>query len=343
MCSINHELKAIYIHLPKNGGLYVQKILEDFYNFKTLYFTHENHNDFSDLNVADIEPENNGFINFKKKGLLRYHMSSEKYNTVANLSQEKWKSYYKFTFIRNPYDKLVSAYKYINSNNYANKKVSFHQFIDNKDMCSDYTYFHAFISQYQQLLDLNNEMNINYFGKFENLNTELIHILKNIGVKKISHYPVIEKNIAINRSIVDKNYASYYDDELLQKVNKIFDEDFVHFNYKKNENIEDLMVDSEKFYISNDTLQNKNKRIMESILLQVNDPDPDPGSLDDFNLLDKNMNNVNQQLLLNEIKEKQKIQKKREEMMGNFKFIKNNLSNLINLSIKQQSAIISYK
>ena len=29
MCSINHELKAIYIHIPKNGGLYVEEILEN--------------------------------------------------------------------------------------------------------------------------------------------------------------------------------------------------------------------------------------------------------------------------------------------------------------------------
>ena len=337
MCSINHELKAIYIHLPKNGGLYIQKILEDFYNFKTLYFTHENHNEFSDLNVSDIEPENNGFINFKKKGLLRYHMSSKKYNTVANLSEEKWKTYYKFTFIRNPYDKLVSAYKYINSNNYANKKISFNQFIEQKDYCSDYTYFHSFISQYQQLLDLNNEININYFGKFENLNIELIHILKNIGVKKISHYSVIEKNISINRSNIDKNYASYYDTELLQKVNHIFNEDFEYFNYTKNKTVDDLITDSEKYYISNDTLQNKNKRIIDTVLLQDN------GSIDDFNLLDKNTNGVDRQLLLKEIKEKQDIQKKREEMLKHYKYIKDNIGNMINLSIIKQTNLFGNK
>jgi hypothetical protein len=29
MCSINDDSKTIYIHVPKNGGLYVEHILKD--------------------------------------------------------------------------------------------------------------------------------------------------------------------------------------------------------------------------------------------------------------------------------------------------------------------------
>ena len=48
MCSINHDLELIYVHTPKCGGLYIQRLLETFYNFKTYYFTHENHDNFID-------------------------------------------------------------------------------------------------------------------------------------------------------------------------------------------------------------------------------------------------------------------------------------------------------
>ena len=37
MCSINHDLKAIYIHVPKNGGLYVEQILKRYYGFELDY------------------------------------------------------------------------------------------------------------------------------------------------------------------------------------------------------------------------------------------------------------------------------------------------------------------
>lgn len=326
MCSINHELKAIYIHLPKNGGLYIQKILEEFYGFKTMYFTHENHNLFSDLSIENIQPENNGFINFKKQGLIRYHMTSEKYSNAVNLTPEKWNTYYKFTFIRNPYDKLVSAYKYINSNNYGNKKVTFQQFVENKDNCSEYTYFHAFISQYQQLLNLNNEININYFGKFENLNNELINILKIIGVKKIEHYSIIEKNISINRSNVDKNYALYYNNDILEKVNDILSEDFLYFKYKKNKTMEELIDDSNIYYISNDTFKKNNENIMSTILLHC-----EINTIEDenTNLLDNE--NIKKQLLLNEIEEKQK---KRNQIIAHHEYILKNIGTMLCNNIK---------
>ena len=31
MCSINHNLKAIFIHIPKNGGSYISEILSKNY------------------------------------------------------------------------------------------------------------------------------------------------------------------------------------------------------------------------------------------------------------------------------------------------------------------------
>ena len=48
MCLITDDLKCIFIHTPKCGGLFVQKVLEQFYGFTTYYFTHEDHNQFVD-------------------------------------------------------------------------------------------------------------------------------------------------------------------------------------------------------------------------------------------------------------------------------------------------------
>jgi hypothetical protein len=46
MCSINHDLKAIFIHIPKTGEFYTHNILEKYYNFKTIYFFNRNINVF---------------------------------------------------------------------------------------------------------------------------------------------------------------------------------------------------------------------------------------------------------------------------------------------------------
>ena len=48
MACINHQLKAIYIHLPKVGGLYIENILIKFYGFKSIKFGRKDHDEFNE-------------------------------------------------------------------------------------------------------------------------------------------------------------------------------------------------------------------------------------------------------------------------------------------------------
>lgn len=229
MCSINHELKAIYVHVPKNGGLYIQHILEKYYNFKTLYFTRSDHNKYDPkINIQSNLPIN-GFIKIRKDGILRYYKTSIEHNNFTNMTDDKWNSYYKFTFVRNPYSKFVSAYKYL----ITNQCIPFEQFIDNIQSYNNYIYTHAFITQYDHLIDDNGNLNYNYIGKFENLNEDLVKILFEIGISKIKHGEYINKNIIINNSLVTKNYTEYYNPNILNKINDLFNIDFEMFNYTK--------------------------------------------------------------------------------------------------------------
>ena len=50
MISINHNLKAIYVHIPKTGGLYVEHILTNVYDFVKLYPTDLNDKFYNLLN-----------------------------------------------------------------------------------------------------------------------------------------------------------------------------------------------------------------------------------------------------------------------------------------------------
>ena len=42
MCSVNHDLKAIFIHIPKTGGLYVEETLIKNYGFIRDYSIKQN-------------------------------------------------------------------------------------------------------------------------------------------------------------------------------------------------------------------------------------------------------------------------------------------------------------
>lgn len=261
MCSINHDLKAIFIHIPKCGGLFIEKILEKKYNFVTHYFTHENNKEFMGDEVIDndnnVSNKVKGFLRIKKNGVLKYYMSSEIHNKLSGMTAEKWKTYTKFTFIRNPYDRFISGWKYLLDNK-CTKYSDIFDFVLNKDNIDNYCYFHTFVSQYENLLNMDNVIDINYFGRFENLNEDLCDILLKIGVKQLNHREIIFNNFKLNKSS-HENYSTYYNVQLLNEINNLLDDDFKYFNqFNKVNNIKELKEESKKYYISNDDFNRNN-------------------------------------------------------------------------------------
>jgi hypothetical protein len=78
---INRDLKAIYIHLPKVGGLYIENILMSFYNFKQIRFGRQDHDDFNEnknmTKFSDIKVKEESILQLRNKGLTMYFDSSD--------------------------------------------------------------------------------------------------------------------------------------------------------------------------------------------------------------------------------------------------------------------------
>jgi hypothetical protein len=214
MCSINHDKKAIFIHIPKNGGSYVAEVLSKYYGFKNYYLQRPDHASFCLGKDSSVDKHEN-----KIHGTLVYYKTSPYINRIMGMNEKKWSNYFIFTFIRNPYDRIVSGWNYVNN---SNNKVAFKQFINMN--VNSYDYWHAFMSQSRHLIDLNAKIRADYIGKFENLEEDLKSVLNRLG------YNVVHKPFVKNGKKHDK-YITYYDNESLEKVNLICKEDFTNFDY----------------------------------------------------------------------------------------------------------------
>jgi hypothetical protein len=246
--SINHKLKAVYIHLPKCGGSYVEKILENYYEFILDNILKEDSDYVMDTYLLPV----------KSRGALRFYINSSYIQQKYDMSNDKWNQYYKFTFVRNPYTKTISAYLFFKAhyNIVIEEGATFPSFIEflniirngvndkfykNHNFLYYFHYYHFLITQYEHVIDNNGNININFIGKFENLNKELIEVLNNLKLKiELKHIDEIKNNSKVNHTRKFKNIDYYFDQEALIFINSHFEKDFVFFGYKRYFTIDEL-------------------------------------------------------------------------------------------------------
>ena len=227
MCSINHDMKAIYIHIHKTGGTTISMILKKYYGFKIYYLHRPDHDTFC------FNKTKKKYINYENKihGVINYYKTSPFINKKMNMNQKKWDEYFKFCFIRNPYDRIVSGWFHINRFN-----IPFQNFINLKDKVNDVEYVHMFMPQYRSMINEKAQKYINHIGDFDNLDNELIEILKKIGFKEVIHKVGEKLNVRNHKDF----YTYYENQETLDKVNLLMKEDFDNLKYEKINNIEEF-------------------------------------------------------------------------------------------------------
>jgi len=232
MCSINHDKKAMFFHIPKTAGIYIRTSLQKYYDFDLYLLNRNDHIEFCNTNPK--YNDNNKLSFCCNKGVVNYYKSSKYLNEIMEMDDEKWNEYFKFCVVRNPYEKAISAWNYIMETEMLN--IDFDKYLTFKDIVSENEYWHIFLSQYDNMLDENGIMIVNHTIKYENLEEELEKTLLSIGFDKITHNNKKMKNVREH-----KPYKEYYTQESLDIINGIYEKDFEFFGYKKFTNIDDFL------------------------------------------------------------------------------------------------------
>ena len=235
MIYINHQKKAIFIHIPKTGGTYIGPTLVKYYGFTSyLHIISKRRPDhdaicktrYFKMILTGNPTYDNSFFN-KLVGLLVYFKTSDYFNDIMNMTEEKWNTYTKFCFIRNPYDRALSGWKHIDT--IFNLKSVFSNYLSqNKYNITDIEYGHIFMSQKTQIQDVDGTCGVDLIGRFENLENDFICILHKIGFEKILHTPKKEN---VSNKTGSENYV--FEKISIKIMNEIFADDLEMFHYKK--------------------------------------------------------------------------------------------------------------
>jgi len=192
---ISHDYKFIFLHIPKTAGLSIIKILGKYNPDEIYYYSHPR---------------------------------IRKYNKVRN----KDLNYFVFTFVRNPFSRILSAFNYLKNggvniqdrrirNRFKLDEIDFKTFVKTniKDDSINTDHFKPQL----HYMDYDAKK-INFIGKFENLQEDFNIICDKIKIPK--------QELPHKNKSKHKHYTEYYDDETREIVAEKYAMDIEYFGYE---------------------------------------------------------------------------------------------------------------
>lgn len=140
----------------------------------------------------------------------------------ASLPPSIWRNYFKFAFVRNPYDRFVSVCAMLNKRNpgYHGRETAF---MKRALTVPRFRQRVLVRPQVDMLVDETGEVGMDYVGRYETLQQGFAEVCRQLGIAEVD----------LERSNVSEHnaYASYYDDELLATVTAFYRRDFDVLGY----------------------------------------------------------------------------------------------------------------
>jgi hypothetical protein len=133
----------------------------------------------------------------------------------AYVGEEVWRSYFKFAFDRNPWDRQVSWYLYKTKS--KQPKPSFPRFMESR---------RAFVPNYN-LYSIDGAVAVDFVGRYENLEEDLQQVMTTIGVKHRLTLP--RTNVSVRSEVSD--YRDYYSPKTRSLVEDWYAPEIALLNY----------------------------------------------------------------------------------------------------------------
>lgn len=189
--------KCIFVHIPKCAGVSINKALFD--------------------------------------NLGGGHHSAMDYQIIYGRSI--YESYYKFTFVRNPWDRVFSAYNFLKEGGFDEKDKTwaeknlleydtFDKFICEWVNARNINTKNHFVPQYKYICNAAGKVIVDYIGKFEKIQEDYEHIVDKIGVTATLHHK--NRTMSMNKEL---NYTEFYTEKTRRIIRDVYKKDIELLGY----------------------------------------------------------------------------------------------------------------
>src|ERR1041385_5064773 len=197
---ISFQKAFLFVHIPKTAGNSIQTVLKP----------------YSEDEIVALREHQDGIERF---GLRNPHYEIKKHSTLAEyravLDEEKFRSLYKFTCVRNPWDRMVSFYFTVGRQMKKWDRKTFKKLILKTPSAADYLRLNEG--------DKDPFGNVDRILRFETLTSDFDLVCEDLKIPNVS-LP------RYNRS-TREHYSRYYDRRLRALVSERFALEIERFGY----------------------------------------------------------------------------------------------------------------
>ena len=217
---ISHQKQFVFVHIYKTAGTSVRDLFTPYARLRDrVVYQYRLTSRMVGFLAHRLGWESRGNAPFT--GVAKHGPASEGCNY---LGAARWKSYFTFAFVRNPFDWIVSQYAYIRETkdhpeHAISQNWSFADFV-NREIPN-----HA-KRQWHFVSNVRGEVIVDFIGHFEQLQEDILTVCQRLDIPP---GPLGHRNRTRSRD--GRGYAAYYDENTRALVADYFAIDFERFGY----------------------------------------------------------------------------------------------------------------
>lgn len=227
---ISHHHKCVFVHIPKNAGQSIELV---FLNLLGLTWETRAPLLIRQNDQPEIGPPRLG------------HMKWWEYVAHKYMTQAQFDEYFKFSFVRNPWSRVVSMYKYFGFQNHC----GFNDFVMNHLRTRMWSERHWFVGpQCDFICDDKGRLMIDFVGRVETLQADFLKVCDKIGLPplEVPHFhaspprqvrkppSIFSRSWFRRRRPTPPSFATfqeYYDRDSRDVVAQLYERDIALFGY----------------------------------------------------------------------------------------------------------------
>jgi len=193
----------LFVHIPKTAGNSIQNVLRTYSEDKIVCL-----------------PNQDGFERFEVRSVnFNLHKHSTLQDYRKELGNELFQRLFKFTSVRNPWDRVVSRFFSPSRGAVSWERETFAKYIEQIPPLSAHITLEG-----ETYPATNRYSSLDFIIRYESLNDDFKKVCGLIGIPWVP--------LPIRNKSSRKSYSVYYDDELVELVRDRFHEEIAYFGYE---------------------------------------------------------------------------------------------------------------